>query len=309
MDNDMRIDEHMNAPEALRLGRRSDIRPQACIVNGRRRAAIAIGGIALGALVLVDSAPMALARDLDFDHSYRAFDALLGKHVAWNKAGTASSVDYAGFAKDHDALKAVLGRFSAVTMDEYRAFSRDQRLAFLINAYNAFTVELILTKYPDLKSIKDLSSLFQSPWKKRFFSLLGEERSLDWIEHEMIRKPGAFDEPRIHFVVNCASIGCPALRPDAMTATGLSKQLADSTRRFLSDRSRNRFAEGKLQVSKIFDWYGGDFALGHQGIASLPAFFGMHAEQLADDPAARTQIAAGKLPIEFLDYDWSLNKR
>ena len=287
---------------------RVDVPTSALARGGRRGFVTALVGGILITLSLASATPSS-AQDKAFDHDYRAFDALLARHVAWNAAGGASSVDYAGFAKDRAALKAVLEHFSAVSMQAYGAFSRDQQLAFLINAYNAFTIELILTKYPDLKSIKDLGSLFQSPWKKRFFKLLGEERTLDWIEHEKIRAPGAFDEPRIHFVVNCASIGCPALRPGAMTATGLSKQLEDSTRRFLSDRSRNRFADGTLQVSKIFDWYGGDFEKGHQGIASLAGFFGKYADLLSDDPAARAQIRAGKATIGFLDYDWTLNRR
>ncbi|MEZ5740384.1 MAG: DUF547 domain-containing protein [Burkholderiaceae bacterium] len=247
------------------------------------------------------------------DHQYPGWQALLEKHVAWTPQGGASTVDYQGFLADREALGEVLQRLSSVTLAQYEGFSRDQQLAFLINAYNAFTVELILTKYPDLTSIKDLGSFFSSPWKKAFFSLLGQQRTLDWIEHEMIRAPGVFDEPRIHFVVNCASVGCPALRPGAMLATRLEQQLADSTRRFLGDRSRNRYdpAAKRLLVSKIFDWYGGDFAKGHQGIDSLEQFFASHAQLLADGGAdcGRSVRMAGEKTIRFLDYDWSLNRR
>ena len=255
--------------------------------------------------------PAGLQAQARFDHRHAAFGKLLATHVAWGPGGHASQVDYAGFGRDRAALQAVLATYSAVTPAEYDKFSRDERLAFLINAYNAFTVELILTRYPDLASIKDLGSLFQSPWKKKFFRLLGDERTLDWVEHEAIRSPGAFDEPRIHFVVNCASIGCPALRPDAVTAAQLDTQLQDSLRRFLGDRSRNRFdvAGGKLRVSKIFDWYGGDFAKGHRGYASLPQFFGQHADLLSEDATARERIRQGRVEIEFLPYDWALNKR
>jgi Protein of unknown function, DUF547 len=280
-----------------------------------RRAALARGaamaaGVAVLSLTTVWP-PRVAAAQTAFDHGHAAFDRLLAAHVAWRADGHASAVDYAGFARERAGLQAVLASYSAVSGVEYDRFSRDQRLAFLINAYNAFTIELILTRYPDLKSIKDLGSLFQSPWKKKFFRLLGEERTLDWIEHDMIRKPGAFDEPRIHFVVNCASIGCPALRPEAVTAARLDAQLQDSTRRFVGDPTRNRFdaGSGKLQVSKIFDWYGGDFAKGHRGIASLSQFFASHADLLATDPAARERIRQSAPPIEFLDYDWALNKR
>jgi hypothetical protein len=99
---------------------------------------------------------------------------------------------------------------------------------------------LILTKYPELESIKDLGSVFSSPWKKKFFSLLGQERSLDDIEHGMIRAPGAFDDPRIHAGVVCASIGCPMLRPEAFTPEKLDAQLDDGMKRFLADGTRNR---------------------------------------------------------------------
>jgi hypothetical protein len=187
--------------------------------------------------------------------------------------------------------------------------TKPQRLAFLINAYNAWTVELILTKYPDLESIKDLGSVFQSPWKKKFFRLLGQERSLDDVEHGMIRAPGAFDDPRIHVGVVCASIGCPMLRPEAFTPEKLDAQLDDGMRRFLGDASRNRFdaASGRLRVSKIFDWYGKDFEQGHKGYDSLKATFARHAAQLAATPDAQAKLRSGDYRLDFLDYDWKLN--
>ncbi|MGD8911013.1 MAG: DUF547 domain-containing protein, partial [Chromatiales bacterium] len=93
------------------------------------------------------------------------------------------------------------------------------------NPYNAFTIELILTKYPGIESIKELGGLFRSPWKRRFFTLLGERRHLDNLEQDMIRAFGVFDEPRIHFALNCASIGCPMLRNEAYVAERLDLQL------------------------------------------------------------------------------------
>ena len=182
-------------------------------------------------------------------------------------------------------------------------------MAFLINAYNAFTVELVLTKYPDLKSIKDLGSLFQSPWKKAFVPLLGKTMSLDEIEHENLRAKGRYDDPRVHFAVNCASIGCPMLREEAFVAPRLEAQLDEQALRFMSDRSRNRYdaAAGKLEVSKIFDWYGVDFKQGYKGIDSLTGFCARFAGQLADAPAAQERIKAQQAPVDFLDYDWRLN--
>jgi len=206
-------------------------------------------------------------------------------------------------------LKAYLDTLSAVSAARYGGWSRPQQLAFLINAYNAFTVELILTRYPDLKSIKDLGSFVQSPWKKKFFPLLGQERSLDEVEHEMIRAPGVFDDPRIHVAVVCASIGCPMLRNEAFVAERLDAQLDDALRRFLSDRSRNRFdaSSGTLSVSKIFDWYRKDFERGHKGYDSLQTLFARHAEVLTATAQAQAEVRAGRYKLAYLDYDWALN--
>lgn len=269
-------------------------------------------GRAFGAALAIGMWPLASpAHAQAFDHGYAAWDALLRKVVAWNAAGVASSVDYKALAAQRAELTRVLESFSAVSRAQYDGFRRDEKLAFLINAYNAFTLELILTRYPDLKSIKDLGSIVQSPWKKKFFKLLGEERHLDGIEHDMIRAPGAFDEPRIHFVVVCASIGCPALRPEAVVAARLEAQLEDSTRRFLRDRSRNRVnaKASRLEVSKIFDWYKGDFEKGHKGIGSREAFFARYADALTEDAREQALVRESKLSITHLDYDWGLNDR
>jgi hypothetical protein len=244
-----------------------------------------------------------------FGHDHTAWNSLLERHVVLIGNGNASQVDYAGILSDRVALKDYLDGLSAVTDDEYQRWSKTDRLAFLINAYNAFTIELILSKYPDIQSIKELGSLFRSPWKKRFFTLLGKTRYLDELEHDMIRAPGVFDDPRIHFAVNCASVGCPMLRKVAYTGKRLDTQLQDGMRRFLSDRTRNRFdvASGRLQVSKIFDWYDKDFEQGHQGFTSLNAIFAKYADSLADETQARQRIRSGDYRIKFLEYDWQLN--
>lgn len=276
-------------------------------VTMRRRVLIGVASLpaALSALGAVARGARA-ATDL-----HAGWDALLKRHVAWNAAGVASTVSYQGFAAEREALKKVLTDYSAVTPAQYEAMKRDEKLAFLINAYNAFTVELILTRYPDLKSIKDLGTLTRSPWRKKFFTLLGEERNLDNVEHDMIRAAGAFDEPRIHFAVVCASIGCPALRPEAYSAAKLDTQLDDSVERFLRDRSRNRFDAkgGRLEVSKIFDWYRGDFEKGHQGFSSREQFFARYANALSEDPVEQALIKDGKYKISHLPYDWNLNDR
>ncbi len=262
--------------------------------------------IALPMMLLADAS---LARAQTFDHSHAAWNALLAKHVKTFANGSASTVDYGAIKAEHAALKGYLGTLSAVSEADYGKWNKAQRLAFLINAYSAFTVDLILSKYPDLESIRDLGSVFSSPWKKKFFSLLGQERHLDDIEHGMIRAPGAFDDPRIHVGVVCASIGCPMLRPDAFTPEKLDAQLDDGMKRFLADGTRNRFdaAAGRLQVSKIFDWYGKDFEKGHKGYDSLKTTFARHAVQLAATPEAQARVRNGDYKLEFLDYDWRLN--
>jgi Protein of unknown function, DUF547 len=240
-----------------------------------------------------------------FDHGYANWDGLVRQHVRWLPDGVQSRVDYAGLARDRSRLRTVLDAMSAVPATEFERWNRAEQMAFLINAYNAFTVELILTAWPDVTSIKDLGSFIRSPWKIRFFTLLGARRHLDWIEHEQLRP--RYAEPRLHAAVNCASISCPALRPEAFVAPRLDAQLADGFRRFLADRSRNRVGAGRLQVSAIFKWYRQDFEQGHAGFRRLADVFAAHADQLTDDPREREALRAGRLPITFLDYDWSLN--
>jgi hypothetical protein len=244
-----------------------------------------------------------------FDHTDAVWSQLLKEHVRWNVNRTASQVDYAGFLDKQTALSQYLKRLSAVSRPEFDSWNRDQQLAFLINAYNAFTVELILTEYPDTESIKELGSFFSSPWKKKFFRLLDKPQNLDGIEHDLIRGSGRYREPLIHFAVNCASIGCPALMDEAFVAEKINQQLLESTRSFLNDRSRNRFDAntGTLEISSIFDWYAEDFTKGWRGYGSLHDFFRTHADWITDDEAAAERLVGGKLKIEFLVYDWKLN--
>ena len=243
-----------------------------------------------------------------FDHRHAGWDRLLKQHVHWDATGVASTVDYAAFKRQQEELDTYLAELSTVPLKEYSGWRKPQQLAFLLNAYNALTIKLILGKYPDLDSIKDLGSFFTSPWKKKFFTLLGQKRHLDDLEHAIIRAPGAFDDPRIHAAAVCASIGCPGLRNEAFVADKIDRQLEDSLRRFLSDRRRNRFnvSTGRLEISQIFDWYGDDF-VGYRGHSSVAAFLSDYAELLSDDPASQQRLKAGSAPLEFLDYDWRLN--
>jgi hypothetical protein len=270
-------------------------------MNSRRQTLHLFAAIAVTAVL-----PMGVfAQTVAFDHQYAGWNALLKKHVKWLADGKQSRVNYKGFAADRAALKEVLTSLSAVPKATFDGWSKPQQMAFLINAYNAFTVELILTKYPDLKSIKDLGSVFQSAWKKEFFTLLGAERHLDWVEHEQLRP--VYKEPRVHAAVNCASIGCPALRDEAFTAAQLETQLEDGMRRFMGDRTRNRVKGSEVQVSAIFKWFKEDFNSGYRGFKQVEDVFAAYAGQLTDKPDEQAALRDKSLSVSYLDYDWALN--
>lgn len=256
------------------------------------------------ALMLVS---LVCGRAFAFDQDYSRWDAVLKKYVAVDAGGTRSAVRYGDLKANPVAFRAMLDEFSAVSQAEFDRWPKAQKLAFLINAYNAFTIDLVLGKYPDLKSIKDLGGLFTTPWEIRFIPLLGGIKSLDDIEQRLIRAPGVFDEPRIHVALVCASIGCPMLRPEAYKAAMLDDQLDDATRRFLSDRTRNHYAsnEKTLYLSKIFDWYGRDFSRdGERSDRPLLEFLGPYAAALELPP---DEIRNGGVSIRYLSYDWRLN--
>ena len=242
-----------------------------------------------------------------FDHS--RWGSLLNKHVVPINQGVATEVDYHSFLKNRFLLKEYLNSLAAVSADTFECWPKDDRLAFLINAYNAWTVELILTEYPNLESIKALGSWFKSPWDKRFIPLLGETRSLDEIEHGLIRAEGSYEAPRIHFAVNCASIGCPALLANAFSGENLKVQLEEATHLFLSDRSRNKLAGDTLYLSKIFKWYQKDFERGWGGFHRLEQFIATYQAALALSDRDIQRLNTGAIEIEFLDYDWSLNRK
>jgi len=242
-----------------------------------------------------------------FDHS--EWDRLLQAHVVPLNNGVATAVDYQGMAAQRAWLNEYLAALAAVDQEQFDRWPTSEQLAFLINAYNAWTVELILTAWPDLESIKDLGSLFRSPWRQAFVTLLGEQRSLDDIEHQLIRGSGRYNEPRIHFAVNCASIGCPALRVEAYTGSKLDRQLDEQTKRFLKDRSRNRITADTLQISSIFKWYREDFEKGWQGFHHLTGFLAAYADALGLSATQVKQLQAGNMAIEYLDYDWRLNQQ
>ncbi len=187
----------------------------------------------------------------DFDHG--RWNLLLSKHVIVSADGLSTAVDYASLGVNREPLQSYLEETSRVSRASFDAWETSDQLAFLINLYNAATVELILDNMgasDPIDSIRDIGSLFTSAWELERVALFGDLVTLDAIEHDMIRGWGRYNEPRIHFAVNCAAIGCPALRAEAYTGTALEAQLEDATRDFLSDRSRNYFDGRRLRLIK-----------------------------------------------------------
>ncbi len=239
-----------------------------------------------------------------FDHEHTIFSNLLKKNVHMLRGNRESKVDYSSFKKNHSELKKYLNLLSEVSQNEFSNWNSKKRLAFLINAYNGFTIELIVKKYP-VKSIKDTGSFFKSPWKINFIKLFGKKISLDDIEHGIIRKKGQYDEPRIHFALVCASIGCPPLQNRAFTENLLEKMLEDSLINFLSDNTRNRYdpKEKSFYISKIFNWYGGDFNNRYGSIEQLLKKYFKYLVQ-----SDKKVLYPDESPeIKYLDYDWNLN--
>lgn len=236
-----------------------------------------------------------------FDHTHSQFDLLLSKYVTWDENGNNSTVNYFGFSEDQKIIKDYLEKVAAVSKNEFDSFSKKEQLAFLINAYNAYTISWVSQHYKEIDSIKDLGSLLKSPWKHKRFSLFGNIVSLDFIEHKLIREQGRFDEPRIHMAVNCASISCPALRPNAYQSSRIEDQLHDSTVRFLSDNSRNHLTEGVLFISPIFKWYKADF---QKKSGSVLKWIMAYSSELNNKFDSDNQEG---ITIKYTRYDWSLN--
>ncbi|MGD8593806.1 MAG: DUF547 domain-containing protein [Gammaproteobacteria bacterium] len=235
-----------------------------------------------------------------FDHTHSLWDELLQTYVVDH--GAYSEVQYQPLKQTGThKLSGYLQSLSSVSKNQFDQWTQAQRLAFLINAYNAFTVKLIIDHYP-VDSIKDIGGFFRSPWKITFFTLLGEETHLDYIEHELIRGRD-YAEPRIHFALVCASVGCPKLQAHAYTADRLGTMLDAAAKTFLGDTSRNRYDSGGniLYLSPLFKWYGEDFAAKAGSVEKFVAPY------ITDDPLARQRIRSKHMDVEYLNYDWSLN--
>ena len=241
-----------------------------------------------------------------FDHT--AWDKLLRENITVINGGQVTQVDYDGFLDHRSELQEYLMNLSEIQKVDFDGWGEGKRLAFLINAYNAWTIELVLTRYPNLRSIRQIGLLPISAWRKDIVELFDTKYSLDEVEHGMIRAEGIYNEPRIHFAVNCAAKGCPALRPEAFVGEKLEEQLEESTKLFLADKTRNYSDGGKLYISSVFDWYGEDFEKGWQGINSVAQFLYLYAEELRLDEEMKEKLFTNQLELHYLKYDWNLNR-
>lgn len=254
----------------------------------------------------------------DFDHQYDEYDRLLKEVVEVSDNKKQTRVDYQRLSINKTRLSQILNTYSAVSKSHYDTWAPEQQLSFLINAYNGFTLQLIVDNWSKftlgkVESIRDLGNLFTTPWQKSFFDLFGKKHNLDDIEHEMVRK--WFKEPRIHAALVCAAVSCPPLRDEAFVATQLSEQLESQMQLFLADNSRNEIVfyahKGSASLSSIFKWYQSDFEKGHGEFSSLYDVLNHYSEALVQDDsnaeAQRTLIQSADYPILFKDYDWRLN--
>ncbi len=242
----------------------------------------------------------------EFDHTI--WSDLLADHVVSLQEGRVTQVSYDSMLADRELLRNYLADLERIGKAEFDGWSGNEQLAFLLNAYNAWTIELVLTEYPNLDSIRDLGFFFRSPWRKKFIPLFGEQVSLDNIEHDMIRGSGLYNEPRIHFAINCAAIGCPGLHVEAYQANKLEQQLEHRTILILSDRSRNYYSDSRLYISRLFDWYEEDFTRGWRGTSSVAEFLSLYVDALELPPEASEKLQTDNISIRHLKYDWILNR-
>ncbi len=233
--------------------------------------------------------------------SHAGFDSLLQKHVT--KEG---SVNYEGFIQDKTQFDAYITLLQ--NNHPNNNWSKKEQLAYWINAYNAFTVQLILDNYPT-KSIKDIKSgipFINSVWDIKFINIEGKEYDLNNIEHDIIRKK--FKEPRIHFAVNCASYSCPRLRNEAFFPERLEEQLEEQTRLFFNDKRKNNIvSKDKIVLSSIMKWYSTDFT--NKGFFSRLFGGKARSQNLISFVNPYVDIDISKdAEVKFMHYRWDLNK-
>lgn len=233
---------------------------------------------AIASLLLAAVVQLVTAQDKPTRMDHSAWDLLLRKYVS-----TAGAVDYTGIKADL-TFERYLGSLSRFAPQD--AWTADDKKAYWINAYNAYTVKLVCDNLP-LKSIRDIGE----PWKKKFIKIGGEMMDLDHIENGILRKE--FDDPRIHFAINCASVSCPSLLNQAYHARTLNAQLDEATKRFINDPLRNKLGAEKMQLSSIFDWFKADFTKAGTVVQFIQRY-------------TEVKLAANAA-ISYLEYDWGLN--
>ncbi len=216
---------------------------------------------------------------VNLDHS--AWSVLLKKYV--DKEG---NVDYKGFKNDRAALSSYLNYLSENKPDD--SWSVQEILAYYINVYNAFTVDLIVENYP-VESIKDING----PWTRAIVPIGDTKMSLGGVENGLLKK---MNDPRFHFAINCASISCPKLLDEAYTAATINEQLDKVTREFINS-DENKISENKAELSSIFDWYANDFKV--NGIDNVIEYINQY---------SNTRINLGAT-ITYLEYNWGLNEK
>jgi hypothetical protein len=222
--------------------------------------------------------------------SHDSWNGLLKKHVT-----AAGKVDYKGFIKDSVELNKYLKLLSDNPPDEAK-WSKNDQMAYWINAYNAFTIKLIVKYYP-VKSIKDIAGkipFVNTPWDIKFIKIGKETMDLNNIEHGKLRKK--FDDPHVHMTIVCASKSCPILLNEAYTGAKLDAQFEKQARAFLADPFRNKVSADKPQLSLIFKWYGMDFK---KNGGSVISFINKYSTVKINNNAT----------ISHLDYDWGLNEQ
>lgn len=213
----------------------------------------------------------------------KTFDSLLKKHVS-----TSGHVNYKAFKKDRSTLQSYLDYLAKTSAK--KSWSAAKTKAFWVNAYNAYTIALILDNYP-LKSIMSVKKKGKDAWNIPFAKVGGKTYTLNQIEHEILRKQ--FNDPKIHVGVNCASGSCPQLGNFAYTEANYEAKTSALMKKFINDPKRNQLGEKKIYLSKIFEWFKGDFT--KKG--SLIDFLNKY---------SNTPISP-KAKVRYLEYDWSLN--
>jgi hypothetical protein len=219
----------------------------------------------------------------------RLYAELLAKHT---REGL---VDYTSFKTDHPELKEYLAYLAGINPDE---LGRDDSFAYFINLYNAATIDLVLKNYPGIDSIKDIGGFFGNPWKIEFIALKGNKVHLDHVEHEILRP--AYQDPRLHFAVNCASLGCPPLHAKPFEGETLDTTLDELTRQIMADPAHTRLEGEDLYVSKVFDWFGEDWGKTKDKVSFVQKYS-------SREQAGEIEKLGGRLNLKYSEWDWTLN--